>query len=53
MVEQVQDSFMSMTVTHINLFSAHDAVSRHVVAIIQWPGRLIMSCCSSHLTQHL
>ena len=33
--------------------SAHDVISRHVVAVVQWPGRLITSCCSSGLTQHL
>jgi hypothetical protein len=36
-----------------NLLSAHDVISLHAVAITQWPGHLITSCCSSGLTQHL
>ena len=36
-----------------NLLSAHDKISYDVDAVKEWPGRLIMSCCSSGLTQHL
>ena len=32
--------------------STHDVVC-HAVAVMQWPGHLIMSLCSSGLTQHL
>ena len=37
----------------MNLLSSHDVISRHEVALKQWPGRAITSCCSSGLTQHL
>ena len=36
-----------------NLLSAHGMLSCHAVANSQLPGRLITSCCSSGLTQHL
>jgi hypothetical protein len=36
-----------------NLLSAHYLISRLAVAVAQWPGCLIMSCCSSGLAQHL
>ena len=33
------------------LLSAHDVITRHVVAELQGPGRLITSCYSSGLIQ--
>ena len=33
------------------LLSTHDMISCLVVAVMQWPGSLITSCCSSGLTQ--
>ena len=35
---------------YIDPLSAHDVISRHAVAIMQWPQHLITSCCSSGLT---
>ena len=36
-----------------NLLSAHNVISCHAVAVTHCPGLLIMSCCSSGLTQRL
>ena len=35
---------------YFNLLSAHDVISRHVDAVMAYPGLLITSCCSSGLT---
>ena len=37
----------------LKLLSSHDVISRLGVTILQWPGLLVTSCCSSALTQHL
>ena len=38
---------------NINMLNAYDVISRHAVAVMQWPVCLITSCCSSVLTYNL
>ena len=46
-------NFHNTVMVILNLLSAHDLITDHVVAIMQWSERLITSCCSSGLTRYL
>jgi hypothetical protein len=50
---EVQDWILEDQKGCINLLSHYDVVSRHAIAVMQWPVGLNKSCFSSDLIQNL